>query len=156
MRIAPPLAAVLRALRAARGLSQEKLAGPGDASHIHLLENDRASATLGMMEGIAERLDVDLIALLAYASKVGQDMGQEQYLEHLRLEMDKIGALGVDAEIHEHFQDGHLVIHKPGRPARQAKIEAVLKAKAAGKSKREVSDELGIPWSTVNDIWKKG
>lgn len=49
MRIAPPLAAVLRALRAARGLSQEKLAGPGDASHIHLLENDRASATLGML-----------------------------------------------------------------------------------------------------------
>lgn len=156
MRIAPPLAAVLRALRAARGLSQEKLAGPGDASHIHLLENDRASATLGMMEGIAERLDVDLIALLAYASKVGRDIGQEQYLEHLRLEMTKIGALGIDAEIREHFQDGHLVTHKPGRPPRQAKIDAVLKAKAAGKSKREVSDELGIPWSTVNDIWKKG
>ncbi|WP_371263317.1 MULTISPECIES: helix-turn-helix domain-containing protein [unclassified Pseudomonas] len=35
-------------------------------------------------------------------------------------------------------------------------MEAVLKAKAAGKSKREISDELGIPWSTVNDIWKKG
>lgn len=156
MRIAPSLAAVLRALRAARGLSQEKLAGPGDASHIHLLENDRASPTVGMLEGIAERLEVDLVALLAYAAKLGQGMEQEQYLEHLRSEMAQIAALGIDAELGEHFKDGQLVTHKPGRPARQAKIDAVLNAKAAGKSKREVSDELGIPWSTVNDIWKKG
>ena len=36
-----------------------------------------------------------------------------------------------------------------------AKFETVLQAKVAGQAKREIAKTLGMPWSTVNDIWKK-
>jgi len=55
----------------------------------------------------------------------------------------------------DHYRDGVLIIQRPGRRTDPAKIQAVLEAKAAGKSKKEISQMLGIARSTVNDIWQK-
>ncbi|WP_460044607.1 helix-turn-helix domain-containing protein [Pseudomonas sp. S2_H01] len=65
-----PLGAMLRLVRLSRGLSQEELSGAVEARHVHNIENAKSSITLDRLETIAQRLDVDPVALLAYASKV--------------------------------------------------------------------------------------
>jgi len=150
-----PLGAVLRLVRLSRGLSQEELSGAVEARHVHNIENAKSSITLDRLETIAQRLDVDPVALLAYASQVEKGITAREYIGLLGNELEKLAALGINERIHEYYQKGDVVTHKPGRRTDPAKVKAVLEAKMAGKSKRDVSQELGIAWSTVNDIWKK-
>lgn len=149
------LAAVLRLVRVARGLSQEQFSGVVEARHIHNLENAKASATLATLETLAGRLGIDPVALLAYASRLEKSLTPAQYAEYLNSELQKIAELGIDAQISNHYRDGDLIIQSPGRRTDPAKVQAVLEAKAAGRSKKEISETLGIARSTVNDIWQK-
>jgi transcriptional regulator with XRE-family HTH domain len=155
MPLTRPLAAVLRLVRTARGLSQEQFSGAVEARHIHNIEHAKTSLTLDTLETLSGRLDIDPVALLAYAARIEKSMSAAQYLEYLESELIKLSAMGIEAEINEHYRDDDVVTHRPGRRTNPVKMNAVLAGKAAGKTKREVSDELGIPWSTVNDIWKK-
>jgi transcriptional regulator with XRE-family HTH domain len=150
-----PLAAVLRLVRVARGLSQEEFSGVVEARHIHNLEHAKSSITLDTLETLAARLDIDPVALLAFSARIESGSSTADYVEFLQSEFQKLLALGVEEQIGEHYRDGNVVTHKPGRRTDPAKVSAVLEAKASGKSKREVSEELGIPRSTVNDLWKK-
>ncbi|MNH10025.1 helix-turn-helix protein [compost metagenome] len=150
-----PLAAVLRLVRVARGLSQERFSGSVEARHIHNLENAKASATIATLETLADRLDIDPVALLGYASQVEKGFTTSQYQAYLQSEMHKISELGIDQKIALHYRDGDVVTHSPGRRTDPAKVKAVLDAKAAGKSKKEVSEALGMARSTVNDIWNR-
>ncbi|GLO55036.1 hypothetical protein PPUJ20066_10720 [Pseudomonas putida] len=156
MPLVRPLAAVMRLVRTAYGLSQEQLSGANEARHTHNLENAKASATIDTLEVVGKRLGHDPVALLAYASRVERGMTLDQYMAYLSEELRRIADLGIDAEIDQHYKDGEVITHKPGRRTDPVKVEAVLRAKAAGKTKRETSDALGMAWSTVNDIWKKG
>lgn len=150
-----PLAAVIRLIRMARGLSQEQFSGTVEARHIHNLEHAKSSPTLDTLETLAGRLSIDPLALLCFAARLERGENQAQYIEFLQKEMQKISDLDIEAQIHEHYRDGDVITHKPGRRSNQARVEAVLKAKAEGKSKREISEELAIPRSTVNDIWRR-
>lgn len=150
-----PLAAVLRLVRLSRGLSQEELSGAVEARHVHNIENAKSSITLDRLETLAQRLEVDAVALLAYASRMEKGLGAKDYSDLLQSELERLEVLGIKERIHEYYQDGDVVTHKPGRRTDPAKVKAVLAGKTAGKGKREISQELGIAWSTVNDIWKK-
>jgi transcriptional regulator with XRE-family HTH domain len=150
-----PLAAVLRLVRLSRGLSQEELSGAVEARHVHNIENAKTSITLDRLETLAQRLEVDAVALLAYASRVEKGLGAREYSDLLQAEIERLEVLGINERIHEYYQEGEVVTHKPGRRTDPAKVKAVLDAKMAGKSKRETAQELGIARSTVNDIWEK-
>lgn len=150
-----PLAAVLRLVRIARGLSQEELSGAAEARHIHNLENAKASATLNTLELVAQRLGHDPVALLGYASRIERGETLDQYLAYLKQEMLRIAELGVDAHVDQHYKDGEVITHKRGRRTNPSKVDEVLQAKAAGKTKQQIADDLGMPWSTVSDIWNK-
>lgn len=155
MPLKQPLAVVLRLARVARGLTQEGFSGSTEARHIHNLEHAKASATLSTLETLAGRLEIDPVALLAYASRIEKGLSSAQYLDFLQQEMLKIDGLGIEQQVPDHYRDGEVVTHRPGRRTDVAKVNAVLEAKAAGKTKKEVSEALGIARSTVNDIWKK-
>ncbi len=77
------LAAVLRATRAARGLSQEQLAATVDARHLHRVEHAKSNISLEMLEDISERLDVDSVALLAAAACYEREESLEEFMTHL-------------------------------------------------------------------------
>lgn len=106
MSLMRPLAAVLRLVRVARGLSQEQFSGAVEARHIHNLENAKASATLVTLETLAGRLGIDPVALLAYASRLEQGVTPAQYVDYLNSELQKISDLGIDAQIADHYRDG--------------------------------------------------
>lgn len=150
-----PLAAVLRLVRIARGLSQEQLSGAAEARHTHNLENAKASTTIDTLELVAQRLGLDPVALLGYASRIERGESLDEYLAYLKVEMLRIAELNIDAQIDQHYKDGEVITHKRGRRTDPSKVDEVLQAKAAGKTRQQIADELGMAWSTVSDIWKK-
>ncbi len=148
------LAAILRLTRKARGLSQEQLATAVEARHLHNLEHAKSSVTLDTLEGIAKRLDVDAVALLAVASKYERQQSTADYLLFLSDEIQKLEQLGVLASLPNEFQDGDLRTGKAGkRPVPADKIQAVLACKGQGLTQKQTSLKLGMAASTVNKIW---
>lgn len=148
------LAAVLRTVRAARGLSQEHLVKTLDARHLHNVEHGSTNMTLKMLEGISGHLDVDPVALLAAASSFDRHETLEEFMTYLWSELDKLREMRVMENVPAQFSDGVLIAAKGGKPATSAdKIRAVLDCKAEGLTQKETSLKLGIPASTVHKIW---
>lgn len=73
MKLRTVLAGNLRAWRRRRGLSQEALAHDAgiDRSYVSSLENERYSASLDMIEKLADALDVDPLALFQPLAAAG-------------------------------------------------------------------------------------
>lgn len=150
------LGSVLRLVRLSKGLSQEELSGVVEARHVHNLEHAKSSITLDTLEALADRLQTDPVALLALSARIESGVPTVEYLAHLQLELQKLAELGIEDKIAEYYRDGEVLTQKRGRRSDPDKVTAVLEAKAAGKTKKQVSEELGIARSTVNDIWKRG
>ena len=69
--------------------------------------------------------------------------------------MLRIAKLSIDEQIDQHYKDGEVITQKRGRRTDPSKVDEVLQAKAAGKTRQQIANELGMPWSTVSDIWTK-
>ena len=148
------LAAVLRTTRAARGLSQEQLGSTLEARHLHNIEHAKSNATLEMLQGISERLDIDVVALLAAASSYDRKESLEEFMAYLWGELEKLRDMHVLENIPTQFSNGELIASKAGKPPIAAeKIRAVLTCKAEGLTQKATSVKLGIPASTVHKIW---
>ena len=148
------LAAILRLTRTARGLSQEQVASAVEARHLHNVEHAKSSVTLDTLESIAERLDVDVLALLALASSYERQQSTADFLSFLSDEIQKLEQLGVLASLPSEFQDGDLRTGKAGkRPVSPEKIQAVIACKAQGFTQKQTCLQLGMAASTVNKIW---
>lgn len=148
------LAAILRLTRTARGLSQEQLATAVEARHLHNVEHAKSSVTLDTLEGIAKRLDVDAVALLAMASRYERQQSTADFLSFLSDEIQKLEELGVLASLPGEFQGGDLRTGKAGkRPVPAEKIQAVFACREQGLTQKQTSLKLGMAASTVNKIW---
>ena len=148
------LAAVLRATRAARGLSQEQLRSTLEARHLHNIEHAKSNATIEMLQGISDRLEVDVVALMAAAASYERGETLEDFMTHLWSELTKLRDMGVLENVPAQFSDGELITAKAGKPPIPAeKIRSVLSCKAEGLTQKETSVRLGIPTSTVHKIW---
>jgi transcriptional regulator with XRE-family HTH domain len=148
------LAAVLRLIRSARGLSKEDLQDQIDPKHLYNLENAKTGTTLDMLNTISSALSVDPLALLLLASCFDRNLSLDDALERIRAEIKGLIDLGVVKSMPEQFVDGSLVPSKAGQRSSLEKIEAVLRCRAQGMTQKETSDALGIPTSTVNRIWQ--
>ncbi len=148
------LAAILRLTRTARGLSQEQLATAVEPRHLHNIEHAKSSVTLDTLEGIAKRLDVDVLALLAMASIYERQQSSADFLSFLSGEIQKLEQLGVLVSLPSEFQDGDLRTGKAGkRPVPAEKIKSVFACKEQGLTQKQTCLKLGMAASTVNRIW---
>jgi len=153
MPLMPAIAALVRVIRNAKALSQEQMSGSVEARHLHNIENARSSITIDKLEAVAARLDVDPAALVVLASALAKGLSDEQMLELLRKEFQKVEALGVRERLAEHYQNGKVTRVRPGRQIDPQKLAAIRQAKAAGESQAAVSARLGLPKSTVGRLW---
>lgn len=151
------LAAVLRTVRAARGLSQEQLGSALEARHLHNVEHGTSNVTLKMLKSISERLDVDVVALLAAASSYDRQETLEEFMTYLWTELNKLRDMQVLENVPAQFSDGTLIAAKAGKPPiASEKIKAVLNCKSEGLTQKETSVKLRMPVSTVHKIWHSG
>ncbi|NIE77109.1 helix-turn-helix transcriptional regulator [Pantoea sp. Ap-967] len=153
MPLMPAIAALLRVIRNARALSQEEMSGSVEARHLHNIENARSSVTITKLEAVAAKLDIDPAALVVLASALEKGLTDQQMLELLKAEFQKVDALGARDSISEHYRNGKVIRVQPGRQIDPQKLAAIRQAKAVGESQAAVSARLGIPKSTVGRLW---
>jgi len=145
------LAAVLRSARAVRSLSQEDLGDASDRKHLWLMESARSSPTLNKFNELAKALHFNPVTLLALCISLRDDASVDEVLELTRQELEAFTAAGGNALLAEHFAgDGQSTRTRE----RQRKLEAVLACKRQGLSQKATGERLGIPRSTVSDLWK--
>ena len=149
------LAAVLRLVRSARGLSKDDFQGQLDPKHVYNLENAKTSVTLETLEILASTLEVDPLTLLTLATSLDRKQTHEELLKHLSKEVRMLSDLGVVANWSGQFKNGSLLSLPAGKRTSPEKIEAVFACRARGMTQKQASIELGIPSSTVNRIWNK-
>lgn len=149
------LAAVLRLVRSARGLSKDDFQGQIDPKHVYNLENAKTNVTLETLEIVASTLKVDPLALLILAASLEREQAHDEFLRYLGKEVRKLSDLGVVANWPGQFENGALSPLPAGRQPSREKVEAVLACQARGMTQKQTATELGIPTSTVNRIWNR-
>lgn len=149
------LAAVLRLVRSARGLSKDDFQGQIDPKHVYNLENAKTNVTLETLEIVASTLQVDPLALLTLAASLEREQTHDEFLRYLSKEVRKLSDLGVVANWPSQFENGTLSPLPAGRRTSREKVDAVLECRARGMTQKEAADALNMSTSTVNRIWNQ-
>lgn len=149
------LAAVLRLVRASRGLSKDDFQGLVDPKHVYNLETAKSGVTLDTLEAIASVLQVDALTLLTVAASLERGQSHKDLLVHLEDDGQQLAELGVLARWNGEFEDGSLVTTKPGRRTPPETVEAILACRGQMMSQKETAEATGVSASTVSRIWNR-
>ena len=149
------LAAVLRLVRASRGLSKDDFQGLVDPKHVYNLETARSGVTLDMLEALASVLQVDALTLLTVAASLERGQSHSDLLSHVENEGQRLAELGVLAKWQGEFEDGSLVATKPGRGTPPEKVQAILACRERGLSRNDTAHQVGVSTTTVGRIWRR-
>ena len=142
------LAAVIRALRAVKGVSQAEL--PADRKHLYKLEAGLSNISLEMLVQLAQSLDVSPATLVVLLQAIDQSSTTDSIIDRVRSELVDFGRLGGPAELARQVELG-------GEQSRNAAIEdrtaAIQACKAKGLTQRQTAAELALSKSTVARAW---
>ncbi|WP_156327394.1 helix-turn-helix domain-containing protein [Pseudomonas sp. NBRC 111128] len=142
------LAAVIRALRAVKGVSQAEL--PADRKHLYKLEAGLSNISLDMLVQLAQSLDVAPATLVVLLQAIDQSSTPDSIIDRVRSELVDFDRLGGTAELGRQVELG-------GEQSRNAAIEdrtaAIQACKAKGLTQRETAAELALSKSTVARAW---
>ncbi|MBA1193691.1 XRE family transcriptional regulator [Pseudomonas entomophila] len=142
------LAAVIRALRAIKGVSQAEL--PADRKHLYKLEAGLSNISLEMLVQLAQSLDVAPATLVVLFQAIDQSSTPDSIIDRVRSELVDFGRLGGPAELARQVELG-------GEQSRNAAVEdrnaAIQACKAKGLTQRQTAAELALSKSTVARAW---
>ncbi|MFT2157966.1 helix-turn-helix domain-containing protein [Pseudomonas putida] len=142
------LAAVIRTLRAIKGVSQAEL--PADRKHLYKLEAGFTNISLEMLVQLAQSLDVAPATLVVLFQAIDQSSTPDSIIDKVRSELVDFGRLGGPAELTRQVELG-------GEQSRNAAIEdrtaAIQACKAKGLTQRQTAAELALSKSTVARAW---
>jgi transcriptional regulator with XRE-family HTH domain len=100
------IAAVLKAMRKARGLSQKDLAQVSSRTYVSKLERGQSSHTLEMMSTLSAPLGLSPLALVAVTIAAETGQSTRSLIEQTEQEMADLERAGVLKELH--ISDGGL------------------------------------------------
>lgn len=149
------LAAVLRALRAAKGLKQEELADAVSADYLSTLEKGAATPTLDKLHTLSNALGVSPTALIALTQGVKANEPPSVILERAHKEILELQRLGIADLLQAQIVDGELTKRPAGKRFDETKLKNVLACKAAGLTQTQTAKKLGMSTSTVHDLWRR-
>ncbi|WP_338444653.1 XRE family transcriptional regulator [Pseudomonas sp. LTR0] len=147
------LAAVLRSIRAQRGLAREAVPEI-ETRTLFNLENAKTGVTIETLQKVAFSLGVHPLALQILATSTDEGVTPSELLKGLAKELRSLESSGLVAKISNHIVNGQLVPEKAGKRHSQETIDAVRSLKSEGKTQKEIYEALGLSRSTVGRIWK--
>lgn len=157
MSLKVPLAAVLRALRAAKRLPQEALPDEGSArQYIGDLEHGKSSVTLDKLQKLSDSLGLSPATVVAATMAVKDGGGIEPILARLTEELNALQASGQLTQALAQVVDGKLVDRPRGTTVNADLVAQVLACKAQGMTQAETATELQVNKVTVHRYWKLG
>lgn len=142
------LAAVIRTLRALKGVSQAEL--PADRKHLYKLEAGLSNISLEMLVQLAQALKVEPSTLMVLLQSADHTASPDAILDKIRTQLDEFGRLGGPAELARQLELGGQQARNTARDGRTAAIQA---CKARGLTQRETAAELSVSKSTVARGW---
>ena len=150
--LAESLAIVLRALRNARELPQERL--PSSRSYAFALESGKSkNVSLGKLRELSKSLEITPLALMVLCESIEKEQDPLVVLSKLKEEIRQLRSLGLENKIREEQQSSSLVSKTKAREIADSKRLAVKRLKEEGKSRKEVAETLGISKSSVQRFW---
>ncbi|MBV4516159.1 MULTISPECIES: helix-turn-helix domain-containing protein [Pseudomonas] len=149
------LAAVIRAMRLARGLKVEDFASALEPRHLNNLENAKVSPSLETLQAVARVLGVRAASLLLLEESLRENWALQDLVKELGLEVEELSALGVIASSSSQLENGQLVKRSAGAQVLQDRLAAVLECKASGMTQGATARKLGLPTTTVHRYWHK-
>jgi len=146
------LAVVLRALRKARELTQERL--PSSRSYAFALESGAPkNISLGKLQELSKSLEITPLALMVLCESIESGQDSLDVIGKLKEELRHLRSIGLDEEIREEQRSSSLVSKAKAREIADSKRLAVKRLKEEGKSRKEVAEALGISKSSVQRFW---
>ncbi|MBK4987701.1 helix-turn-helix domain-containing protein [Pseudomonas sp. S37] len=149
------LAAVLRALRAAKGLKQEELADAVSADYLSTLEKGAATPTLDKLHALSAALGVSPTALMALTQGVEANEPPSAMLERAQQEILELHRHGITDLLQAQIVAGELIKRPAGKRFDETKLKNVLACKAEGLTQTQTAKRLGMSTSTVHDLWRR-
>ena len=153
METAEALAAVVRAVRRRKGLSQENLISI-DRSYWGQIERGEVNITIDVLIRLAALLEVEAASLILMATSLQSNEPFREGQKRLNKQLGKIRRDGVDTEITSLVKVGKL---PPGRPVRSEAAQKAVEANrlhSAGLPVTEISEALGLSKTTVRRYLK--
>ncbi|WEL57505.1 XRE family transcriptional regulator [Pseudomonas kermanshahensis] len=147
------LAAVLRSIRADRGLTREAVPAV-ETRTLFNLENAKTGVTIETLQKVADGLEIHPLTLQILATSTDDGIAPSELLKILAKELRALENSGVVAKISHHIVNGKLIPERAGKRHSQETIDAVKSLKAEGKTQKEIYETLGLSRSTVGRIWK--
>ena len=150
--LAESLAIVLRALRNARELPQERL--PSSRSYAFALESGKSkNVSLGKLRELSKSLEITPLALMVLCESIEKEQDPLVVLSKLKEEIRQLRSLGLENKIREEQQSSSLVSKTKAREIADSKRNAVKRLKEEGESRKEAAEALGISKSSVQRFW---
>lgn len=150
--LAESLAIVLRALRNARELPQERL--PSSRSYAFALEaGTPKNISLGKLRELSKSLEITPLALMVLCESVENEQDSLVVLGKLKEEIRQLRSLGLEEKIREEQQSTSLVSKAKARKIADSNRNAVKRLKEEGMTRKAVAEALGISKSSVQRFW---
>jgi transcriptional regulator with XRE-family HTH domain len=150
-----PFAAVLRAIRSKRGITQESLSEAGSRTYLGALERGESSISLDKLQVLSQTLQLSPLTLIALTLSTLDEQPIGPIVERLSAELEEFERIGGLEELKAQIADGILVSRKAGKLVDTQRLMAVHQCKADGLSQKETAVRLGLSKSTVHDLWKR-
>lgn len=139
-------AATLQWLRVRRGLSQADFQDKADQGHISRLEASAVSVSVDLSADLAQALGLRPLSFLTLVAAADEGKTARSALNEALAELQQLGVL--DEVLPREPQT--LV---PQTAAVVEKLRKVKELKRAGLTQTEISEQLGMPRTTVRRLW---
>lgn len=149
-----PLAAILRALRAHKGLTQESIPEGSNRQYLSQLEHGKSSPTLDKLEDLSEALGLTTLSVIGAATAVKEDLSVDELIAKFSVQMRAFEANGVLAAARAELSGDELLTRPAGRVIDRALKASIQECKAQGLSQAQTSQNLGVNKMTVSRYWR--
>jgi transcriptional regulator with XRE-family HTH domain len=154
MSLKKEIAATIRVVRSVRGLAYEDLASVTARTNVSALERGKINITIDKLIELSASLKLDPVALLAISISMSNREPPEAALERARVELESFRSEGGLDLLATQIVDDTLVQRSRGKPEGSKNAQAIQELKAAGFSRKDVMEKLGLSRSTVYGHWK--
>ncbi|TPG77227.1 helix-turn-helix domain-containing protein [Pseudomonas mandelii] len=148
-----PFAAILRALRSQKGLTQESIPEGSNRQYLRQLEHEKSSPTFNKLQDLSEAFGVSTVVLIGAATAVKEDLTVDGLIAKFTAQMKALEAEGILAAARAELS-GELLTSPAGRVIDPALRASIQECKAQGQTQAQTCQNLGVNKMTVSRYWR--
>lgn len=147
------LAAVLRALRLQKRLSQESMPEGTTRQYLGRLESAKSSVSLEKLDELSDSHKLSPATVVAASILVRDNLSPEEITHRIGVELQALYESGGLTLAREQIKDGNLVSKQPGRSVDVTQSQQIQDCKAKGMTQQQTATALGLHKVTVHRYW---